>query len=315
MIDDDAIAHHQAMVSQKFNQLADKSRFIAVSMASVQELPPVDIAICTQWASAYVLLKFNKTKRKCYFIQDKEASFYPKGTISALVDNTYGFNFFALANTPGLLDWYKSEYKGTGITIKSKLDLTVFSPPLAKNIAPKAPYKVFFYARPGEPRNAFELGAEAMKLLKAKYENQILIYAAGAEWDEVLYGLDGIVENLGKISFDNLPSFYRSMDVGLMFMFSGHPGVVASELMASGVPTVVNEYDDQTWRGLYSNNESALVSLPSGKAVFEALDTALTDTQLRQRVIEGGQHVVEDFYAGYDASCFAALEHLSHSQD
>lgn len=301
---------HKNMIEEKYPDLRNNIEYYSASVENIDRLPNYDIAVCTQWATAYFLLKYDKCYRKCYFIQDKEASFYPKGTISALVDNTYKFGFFALANTPGLLKWYKEEFGGNGLTIKSKIDLSIFSPPKELNIKPTKPYKVFFYGRPAEPRNAFELGIVAVSLLKDKYKDDIEIYTAGAYWDPLDYNLDGIVKNLGKISYDKLPAFYRSMDVGLMFMFSGHPGVVASELMASGCPVVVNQYDDDTWNSLYRDKYNAIASLPTTKSVFEAIDYLLTDEKLRKKIINNGLTTVKDFYAGYEESCDVAIKEL-----
>jgi hypothetical protein len=59
----------------------------------VQNLPESDIAFCTFWVSAYVLLRYNKTRRKYYFIQDYEPMFYEAGSTYALAQSTYRFGF------------------------------------------------------------------------------------------------------------------------------------------------------------------------------------------------------------------------------
>jgi hypothetical protein len=55
-------------------------------LAGIKELPNSDIAFCTIWTSAYILLRFNKTIRKYYFIQDYEPLFYVAGSTSALTE-------------------------------------------------------------------------------------------------------------------------------------------------------------------------------------------------------------------------------------
>ena len=310
MTSDSVLDRQRGLIIEKFAQLGEKSELISVNDDNLYLLPKVDVAVCTQWATAYLLAKFNKTSRKCYFIQDKEASFYPKGTISALVENTYKFGFFALANTPGLLDWYEKEYNGKGIVIKSKVDLAKYSANKVLNIEPKAPYKVFFYARPNEPRNAFELGAASLTKLKDKLGDKVEIFAAGAEWNTEDYGLDGVLVNLGKINYDKLPGFYRSMDAGMMFMYSGHPGVVASELMASGCPVVVNEYSDVTWYDLYQDEKTCLVSISTADEVARSIERCLTDSSLREVIIKGGLKKVKDFYDSYDESIDTAYNRL-----
>jgi glycosyltransferase involved in cell wall biosynthesis len=310
MTDDVVLEKQQSLVAEKYPELAESSTFMTVDPYSVSKLPTVDVAICTQWATAYVLALYNKSKRKCYFIQDKEASFYPKGTISALVDNTYTFGFYGLANTEGLLRWYETEFDGNGVVLRSNIDLTSYGPPEKLNIHPKAPYKVFFYARPNEPRNAFEIGVAALTELKKRLGKDLEVYAAGAEWDPSDYGLSDTVINLGKISYAKLPEFYRSMDAGMMLMFSGHPGVVASELMASGTPVVVNVYEDITWHELYQNGQTAVVSKVTADAMADSFMNVLEDPELRERVIVGGLAKVKDFYGHYDESFDTALSTL-----
>ena len=73
-----------------------------------------------------------------------------------------------------------------------------------------------------------------------------------------------------------------------MFMFSGHPGVTASELMASGCPVVVNEYDDTTWHELYQHEVTCLVTVPTASEIARNLERCLSDTDLRKKLIDGG---------------------------
>lgn len=87
-----------------------------------------------------------------------------------------------------------------------------------------------------------------------------------------------------------------------MFMFSGHPGVVASELMASGCPVVVNEYEDPTWHELYRHEKTCLVTMPTAAEVARNLQRCLEDRELRKKLIQGGVRKTKDFYAGYDSS-------------
>jgi len=60
-------------IIDKFPALA-KAEFISYCAynGNVNELPACDAIISTLWNSCYISLKFNKTKRKFYFIQDFE---------------------------------------------------------------------------------------------------------------------------------------------------------------------------------------------------------------------------------------------------
>jgi glycosyltransferase involved in cell wall biosynthesis len=276
--------------------------FVALEPSRISHIKHHDIGIATQWATTYPLAKTMSIAKKCYFIQDNEVNFYPKGSISSLVELSYKFGFTAIANTSGLLDMYKKKYGGNGIVVKSVVDLTAYTPRKDLHYSPKAPYKVFFYARPNMPRNAFELGVAGLKLLKNQLGKNVEIITAGADWDADSYGVTGMFTNLGKIDYAAVPKLYRSVDAGLMFMFSGHPGVTASELMASGCPVVVNEYDDSTWHDLYIDGKTCLVTKSTASEVSRNLRRCLEDHSLRKRLIEGGLKKTKEFYTGYQSS-------------
>lgn len=276
--------------------------FKAIKPADVNGIKEHDLGIATQWATAFPLAKAKNISRKCYFIQDNEENFYPKGAISALVELTYTFGFMAIAGTEGLLNIYKSKYGGNGIVLKSKVDLSRYHPRSDMFYAPKKPYKVFFYARPNMPRNAFELGIAGLKKLKMELGEGVEIITAGAAWDADSYGVQGMFTNLGKIEYEAVPKLYRSVDVGLMFMFSGHPGVTASELMASGCPVVVNEYDDITWHELYQHEKTCLISHATASEVARNLKRCLVEDKLRKTIIKNGLAKSVEFYSGYKES-------------
>lgn len=307
------VSKERELVLAKFPELK-RAKFIAIRPDNVSSVPDADVGIATQWATAYPLAKSQNIRRKCYFIQDNEANFYPKGSISSLVELTYRFGFTAIANTEGLLDMYFRTYGGHGVVTKSRVDLTAYHPREDIYYVPKKPYKVFFYARPNMPRNAFELGIAALKRLKQKLGDDIEIITAGATWDPEQYGVGGLFTNLGMIAYEAVPKLYRSVDAGLMFMFSGHPGVTASELMASGCPVVVNEYDDVTWHELYQHEKTCLVSKPTASEVARNLERCLIDDKLRKKLIDGGIEKTQHFYDGYEGSLKLAWERIKNGK-
>lgn len=285
-------------------------KFVAMRPDQIDKIDNHDLGIATQWATVYPLAKAKNIGRRYYFIQDHEINFYPKGSISALVELTYKLGLIAIAGTEGLLNLYRTVYGGKGIVLGSKVDLSAYHPREDKYYTPKAPYKVFFYARPNMPRNAFELGIAGLKKLKNTLGDKVEIITAGADWDALQFGVQGMFTNLGKIEYGAVPKLYRSVDAGLMFMFSGHPGVTASELMASGCPVVVNEYDDTTWHELYQHEVTCLVTVPTASEIARNLERCLSDTDLRKKLIDGGLKKAHSFYGDYKDSQEAAYQHI-----
>ncbi len=304
----DDVTKERAETVAKFPGLS-KARFVPMRPDQLDTVKPHDIGIATQWATAYPLAKLNVFKRKAYFIQDNEPNFYPAGTVSALAELSYRFGFYGIASTKGLLEMYQG-HGGRGTILPSRVDLSAFQPPAKLRYETKGVYKVFFYARPNMPRNAFELGIAGLKKLKLDMGDKVEILLAGAAWDSKAYDAAGLFTNRGLMPLETVPKFYQSMDAGLMFMFSGHPGVTASELMASGCPVVVNEYDDKTWNELYQHEKTCLVSLPTASEVARNLKRCLQEKELRKQLIDGGLKKTLTFYADYNDSLRDAYKNL-----
>lgn len=251
---------------------------------SVDELPECDIAICSFWVSAYLLLKFNKTKRKYYFIQDYEPLFYPGGSTFALAESTYRFGFRGLVNTPGLLAAVNQRHGMEGISFIPAVDQSLYYPDANKK---NKRVKIFFYARPKNPRNAFNLGIEIIKQLHKKYGDSIEIVTAGADWEAAAYNLRGKITNLGLLySLEDVAALYRSCDIGFVYMLSKHPSYQPFEFMASGMATVTNNNEDNLW--LLKDGDNCLLSEPSPTAMAEKISQLIDDEKLRQKISKNG---------------------------
>ena len=251
----------------------------------IDELPKSDIAFCTIWVSAYVLLRYNKVKRKFYFIQDYEPLFYAAGSTSALAESTYRFGFKGVVNTPGLL---AAVNQGHGLKGSS------FIPAVNHNLYYADPnrdnkrVRIFFYARPSNPRNAFNLGIQTIQQLLEKYGDKIEIITAGAEWNEADYGLKGRINNMGLIkSLDEVAGLYRTCDIGFAYMLNKHTTYQMMEYSASGMATVMNENEDHHW--LHKDGENCLLAEPSPSAMAEKIGILIDDPEMRHRLVKNAQ--------------------------
>lgn len=272
-------------ITEKFPALTDYELLIFDhSNDDVNNLPECDIAICSFWVSAYLLLKFNKTKRKYYFVQDYEPLFYPGGSTYALAESTYRFGFRGLVNTPGLLAAVNQRHGMEGISFIPAVDQSIYYP---KERAKDSKVRIFFYARPNNPRNAFNLGVDIIKRLIGRYGDKIEVVTAGAEWNESAYGLHRKITNLGLInSIEEVARVYRNCDIGFVYMLSKHPSYQPFEFMASGMATVTNNNEDNLW--LLRDGENCLVSEPSPSAMAEKIGVLVENQKLRRRIAANG---------------------------
>jgi O-antigen biosynthesis protein len=267
---------------------------------------PADACVATHWNTAYYLLKFNQTRRKFYFMQDFEPMFYPAGSMSAQAEATYYFGFYGLTNTRTLQQHYQNDYQGTATFFTPCVDTNVFYP-AERQKEDVRPYNLFFYARPDYWRNGFELGVTALRQLKERLGQRVRIVSAGQHWNPADYGLAGLVENQGLLSYQETARLYRTCDLGLVLMFTRHPSYLPFELMASGCLVVSNINNATSW--LLKDGENCLLALPSASSIADTLARGLDDHQLRRRITTDALRLIGQQYADWDQQ----IDHVYHS--
>jgi glycosyltransferase involved in cell wall biosynthesis len=281
-------------VSRAFPSLADKICTIA-SLDELDRVPYADVSVCSLWTTAYYLLRFNKTRRKFYFIQDCEPMFYPAGSTYAQAQATYSFGFYGIANTVTLAKMY-SKYGGIVEFFNPCVDTDIFYP--SERMNSRRPFTVFFYGRPGHPRNCFELGARALRLVKRELGNNVRIVSAGSRWNPREFGLDGIVEQLGLLSYQDTADLYRSCDAGLSMMVTMHPSYIPMQLMASGCLVVSNQNPHTTW--LLKDGENCITPKASASSLSNAILAAYRAPKLRARLTTTGLRTVRQHYSNWE---------------
>ena len=259
-------------IVKAFPALQESEILILNSAQAIIDIPASEFSFATLWTTAYVLLKVKNTGLKFYFIQDDEKSFYPAGSTYAQAEATYRFGFYGVANTISLKKIYESEYGGKAVHFTPCVDTNVFYADLNQKKL-ESPKRIFFYGRPGHPRNGFELAVEAMRRLKQRYGDQIQILSAGANWQPQDYGLEGIIENLGLLSYKATGELYRSCHIGLSMMMTKHPSYLPFEMMACGVLVVSNINSSTQW--LLRDRENCLLAHPSATCIAETISEAI----------------------------------------
>jgi glycosyltransferase involved in cell wall biosynthesis len=283
----------QQRIARVFPHLADDV-YVVASLKELDKVPCADASICSFWTTAYYLLRFNRTKRKFYFVQDFEPLFYPAGSTYAQAEATYSFGFFGIANTISLKNMY-SRYGGVAEYFNPCVDTELFHQ--AENPI-RRPFAVFFYGRPGHPRNCFELGIQALRLVKKELGSRVRIVCAGGEWDPRKFGLDGIVEQLGVIDYSETADLYRNCDVGVSMMVTMHPSYIPLQLMASGCLVVSNQNPYTTW--LLKDGENCILTKPSASSLCEAILTAYHRPDLRSTLTTRAAEIVDRYYSNWE---------------
>jgi glycosyltransferase involved in cell wall biosynthesis len=299
----------QAAIGEAFPALRDAELCSINHLGELGRVGYADASIATLWSTAYFVLKFAKTKRKFYFLQDYEPLFYPAGSISGQCEATYRFGFYGIANTVSLKTIYERDYRGVATHFSPCVDTDVFYP--RRDAAGARPLRrVFFYGRPDQPRNGFELGSAALRRLKASLGERVHIVAAGGTWEPRHYDLEGVVENLGILSYHKTAALYRNCDVGLVLMFTRHPSYLPFEFMASGCLVVTNRNEATSW--LLRDGENCLLAEPSVECLAEALHRGLTEPDLHRRITDNALNDIRAKYADWTGQMANIYQFMCH---
>lgn len=264
------------------NLLSDE---VITVTTNLDRVPQADVCIATFWTSAYLVLKFNKTQGKFYLIQDYEPLFYPAGILYALAEATYRFGFYGIANTQWLCNLYVRDYGGVAKYFMPSVDKEVFYPSGRVPSRPSVqnPFTIFFYVRPGNPRNAFELGVAALQEIKRNYGELVKIYAAGGDWDPRTYGLENTIVNLEVLPYEKTAMLYRKCDLGIFFGFSNGCAYIPLELMACGCPVLTNYNSASAW--FLKDGFNCMLTEPSISCICEKVDILMNNIDLRKQII------------------------------
>jgi len=290
--------HVAGQIAAAFPALASAEVIPLDSAAALDAMPASDYSVATLWTTAYVLLKVRNTGLKFYMIQDYEPLFYPAGSTSAQAELTYRFGFYGIANTESLRDIYQRDFAGRAVVLSPCVDTRVFHP--GAPLPADGPKRVFYYARPGTPRNGFELAAVALRRLKDKYRDGIEIVCAGADWNPADFGLAGAVRNIGMLPYERTGDLYRSCHAGLVMMMTRHPSYLPFELMACGCLVVSNHNPANTW--LLKDGENCLLSPPTASCLVETLGRALDGYADHAGLRESARAMVMQRHADWDVS-------------
>ena len=240
---------------------------------------PDDVCVATVWYSAWFAKKIGDAlggRRFLYLVQDYETCFFPGGSLFAVADETYSWDYAALFSTKPLMDYLRAADVG-GFASRG-LPGIHFDNACSASLAPREEFlaanssktkrKLVFYSRPIVDRNMFTLAA--LSLVTA-YEQGIF---DPAEWECIGMGLgDAAIELLPGVHSTSLPRMtlreyeqtVGQFDVCLTLMASPHPSLIPMDCAGSGAVVVTNTFRTKTpeyLRGLCGNIVPVAPSVP-----------------------------------------------------
>jgi glycosyltransferase involved in cell wall biosynthesis len=245
---------HREMITRSAAAIRDEIRdhFVPGVEARVfhglEDFDSADVAIATEWRTAFAVRDLPGCREKAYLVQDHEPEFYATSAQSLWAEETYRMGLRAIAYTPWMADLLGGRYGVDARWFECGTDLDVF--PFA---GPEGRDReiIAVYARWVSGRRAVDLAIAGLATL-ADRRPTIRPVLFGASQPTLL---PFVAEDLGTVPPRRLAELYREAAVGVVFSLTTH-SLVAHEMMASGLPTVELEG---------ANVESALG--PSGHVV------------------------------------------------
>ncbi len=239
-----------------------------------------DATFATFWPTAENVLALPNGGERYYLVQDFEPSFYPDDPPHyQRAEATYRADFRCVTLGPWLAKLLRESYGAKADHFDFAVNTETYWPRPAMK---RAQQRICFYARPTTPRRAYDLGLEALRLLRASLPD-VEIHFFGAE--ELDPAPDFPVINRGKLEQEELADLFSSCDVGVVFSLT-NPSFVPLEMMACGCAVI--EIASERWEGVLTHGENAWLVEPTAAAVASGLEELLTNDELRARLIENG---------------------------
>ena len=204
-----------------------------------------DIFFATSWWSAQAIKNTSIRNRFFYIIQEVETFFYNYGSERFLCEQIMeDKNIDFIINSHYLHEYF--DVNCTNIAAHSCYFEPAFSRKLygCSSFADKKKYKLFFYARPNNPRNLYGVGVD---LLQKAVDNGVLnmeewdVYCVGQNAPIIHFstGKDSI--NMGQLSWTEYAKLLTDVDLGLCLMYTPHPSYPPFDVACSGGVVLTNK--------------------------------------------------------------------------
>lgn len=209
------------------------------------EITKDDIFMATSWWSALTIKKTSLRKNYFYIIQEVETFFYSHNAEHYLCSQIMqDDNADFIINSHYLYEYFKENISNIGVRgvhFEPAFPKKLYKP---KKLEDKKKYKMFFYARPNNPRNLYTIG---ISLINKALEMGVIdinewdIYCAGQEVKGLKFSNGYMVKSLGLLSWDEYGDFLGDVDLGISLMYTPHPSYPPYDIVCSGGVALTNK--------------------------------------------------------------------------
>src|SRR3954470_15955611 len=210
-----------------------RERFVPVEAAvhnGLDGFAGADVAIATQWWSAFGVRDLPRCREKVYLVQDDEAQFHETSSESLWVDETFRMGFRYIAYTGWLADVLREREGVEARHFDCGTDTETYT---FAGEEGREPGLVAVYARRETGRRAVDLALAGLAtLVERRPGMRIVLFGSEIEFESPTPA-----QNLGTRPPAELAELYRRAAAGVVFSLTTH-SLVAQEMMASGLPVL-----------------------------------------------------------------------------
>jgi hypothetical protein len=219
-----------------------------------------DIFITTSWWTTAATIPSVASRSIIYLLQEDERMFYSYGDerykCDAVLKNK---EIRFLINTQLLFDHLVKnglpQLEQRGLWFEPAFPNSIYNTKTKENLEQKL--KLFFYARPNNPRNLFELGIEILDKAISQHIldiNEWDIFFVGKDIPNISFSSGYIPKKFENLSWAEYADFIGTVDCGLSLMYTPHPSYPPLDLAASGAVVVTNRFGNKQDLTSYSKN-------------------------------------------------------------
>lgn len=249
-----------------------------------------DIFFATSWWSAKSIKDITIREDFYYIIQEVETFFYEHGDRHLMCSEIMqDKNIHFIVNSKFLWDYFEENQKNiteNGVYFEPAFSKTLYHPCLFRK---KEKYRLFFYARPNNPRNLFGFG---ILMLDTAIQKGIIdtteweICFAGQDYPDFTF-CDGTKPlSMGQMSWQEYSEFVADTDLALSLMYTPHPSYPPYDVAVSGGVVLTNECANKT---TFEYCDNVIVAPLNRDAFLEKMKQAIAlakDMQMRHKNYE-----------------------------
>ncbi|HXD56306.1 MAG TPA: glycosyltransferase family 4 protein, partial [Thermoleophilaceae bacterium] len=251
----------------------------------LDDFDSADVAIATEWRTAYPVRDLPGVREKVYLVQDHEPEFFPTSAESIWAEDTYRMGYRCIACTPWLGRLLAREYGVEARWFELGTDLDTY--PFAGEDE-REPGLIAVYGRRETPRRAVDLAlAGVANLFERRPGVRVTLYGSAVKGHAPFP-----CEDLGVAPPAELAALYRRASVGVVFSLTNH-SLVAQEMMASGLP-VVELAGENVEEAFGPSGENVMLAERNPDGIADAIERLLDDRESAAAMAQRARAFVEE---------------------